>query len=164
MAAVVAAGHTYLTIWEFWNGLDEILASKDEAYCRASTWPRRASKESSSPARRAPDETRQRKLAEAGYRDLLPSHALPGFLAPRPGSLVLDAEGLAAVRLCNFALIQKRKVTGHPARSRRPSADLGCGPGGGADRRFAGHGGSPHPCFEPPAKAKIPALHPDVLG
>ena len=31
---VLRRDHNYLTIWGFWNGLDEILASKDEAYCR----------------------------------------------------------------------------------------------------------------------------------
>src|SRR5512143_444816 len=31
---VLRSNHNYLTIWGFWNGLDEILAHKDEAYCR----------------------------------------------------------------------------------------------------------------------------------
>jgi hypothetical protein len=31
---VLRSDHIYLTIWGFWNGLDEILADKDEAYCR----------------------------------------------------------------------------------------------------------------------------------
>jgi len=51
----------------------------------------------------------QKKLAEAGYRDLLPKPTHYLVSLRHAGSLVLDAEGSPAVRLCNFALIQKRK-------------------------------------------------------
>jgi hypothetical protein len=102
--------HTYLTIWGFWNGLDEILASKDEAYCRGVNLAEARengilkAREVERLMRRA-----QKKLTEAGYRDLLPKPTHYLLSLRHAGSLVLDAERSPTVRLCNFALIQKRK-------------------------------------------------------
>ena len=31
---VLRDDHNYLTIWGYWNGVDEMLARRDEAYCK----------------------------------------------------------------------------------------------------------------------------------
>ncbi len=101
--------HTYLTIWGFWNGLDEILARKDEAYCRGVNLAEARelgivkAREAARLMKRA-----QQQLAQAGYRDLLPKPTHYLLSLRHAGSLVLDPEGAPAVRLCNFALIRKR--------------------------------------------------------
>jgi hypothetical protein len=105
---VLRSNHIYLTIWGFWNGLDEILASKDEAYCRGVNLLE-ASQNGIIDAREARQllAREQRKLAAAGYRDLSrePTHYLLSLR--HSGSLVLGDDGKPAVRVCNFALIQK---------------------------------------------------------
>ena len=106
---VLRSNHNYLTIWGFWNGLDEILADKDEAYCRGVNL-HEACQNGIIGAREANQLLgRERKrLAAAGYRDLLPKPTHYLLSLRHSGSLVLDDEGKPAVRVCNFALIQKR--------------------------------------------------------
>lgn len=105
---VLRSDHNYLTIWGFWNGLDEILASKDEAYCRGVNL-HDACQNGIIDARQASQllEREQRKLAAAGYRDLLPKPTHYLLSLRHSGSLVLDDDGRPVVRVCNFALIQK---------------------------------------------------------
>jgi hypothetical protein len=106
---VLRSNHNYLTIWGFWNGLDEILANKDEAYCRGVNL-HEASLNGIITAR----ETRQllnrqqKKLAAAGYKDLLPKPTHHLLSVRHSGNVVLDADGKPTVRVCNFTLIQKR--------------------------------------------------------
>jgi hypothetical protein len=105
---VLRSDHIYLTIWGFWNGLDEILAAKDEAYCRGVDL-QEACRNGIINSRDARQllAREQTKLAAAGYRDL--SLKLTHYLLSvrHSGSLVLGADGKPAVRVCNFALIQK---------------------------------------------------------
>jgi hypothetical protein len=106
---VLRSDHNYLTIWGFWNGLDEILAGKDEAYCRGVNL-HEACQNGIINAREAKQllEREQRQLAAAGYRDLLPKPTHYLLSLRHSGSLVLDKDGKPAVRVCSFALIQKR--------------------------------------------------------
>lgn len=105
---VLRSDHIYLTIWGFWNGLDEILASKDEAYCQGVNLSE-ACRTGIINAREAKQllARAQRKLAAAGYRDLSPKPTHYLLSLRHSGSLVLDDDGRPAVRICNFALIQK---------------------------------------------------------
>jgi hypothetical protein len=105
---VLRSNHNYLTIWGFWNGLDEILASKDEAYCRGVNL-QEACEYGIITSREADEllERKQRKLAAAGYRDLCPKLTHYLLSLRHSGSLVLGADGTPAVRICNFELIQK---------------------------------------------------------
>jgi hypothetical protein len=107
---LLRTAHTYLTIWGFWNGLDEILANKDEAYCRGVNLAE-AREQGVLKAREVERlmKRAQKQLATAGYRDLLPKPTHYLVSLRHAGSLVLDADGLPAVRLCNFALVQKQK-------------------------------------------------------
>ena len=105
---VLRSDHIYLTIWGFWNGLDEILASKDEAYCQGVNLLEAClngiinAREAKQLLARA-----QRKLAAAGYRDLSPTPTHYLLSLRHSGNLVLGDDGRPAVRICNFALIQK---------------------------------------------------------
>jgi hypothetical protein len=106
---VLRSNHNYLTIWGFWNGLDEILAHKDEAYCRGLNLHEAAQKGIIT-AREAKQllNREQKKLAVAGYRDLLPKPTHYLLSVRHSGSVVLGADGKPTVRICNFELIQKR--------------------------------------------------------
>jgi hypothetical protein len=106
---VLRSDHNYLTIWGFWNGLDEILASKDEAYCRGVNL-HEACQSGIINARemRRLLERQQKRLAAAGYRDLSPKPTHYLLSLRHSGSVVLDDDEKPAVRVCNFALIQKR--------------------------------------------------------
>ena len=105
---VLKSDHVYLTIWGFWNGLDEILADKDEAYCRGVDLQEacRNGLINSHEATQLLDQ-KQAKLAAAGYRDLSlkPTHYL--LSVRHSGKLVFADDGQPTVRICNFALIQK---------------------------------------------------------
>src|SRR5512133_2037890 len=94
---VLRPDHNYLTIWGFWNGLDEILASKDEAYCRGINL-QEACDRGIINAREAKQllQRKLRKMAAAGYRDLLP--ALTHYLISvrHSGNVVLGADGKPA--------------------------------------------------------------------
>ncbi len=105
---VLRSDHIYLTIWGFWNGLDEILASKDEAYCRGVNL-RDACQNGIIEVRQVSKllERQQKKLAAAGYRDLCPKPTHYLLSLRHSGSVVLDDDGKPAVRICNFGLIQK---------------------------------------------------------
>jgi hypothetical protein len=100
--------HNYLTIWGFWNGLDEMLAHKDEAYCRginlqqardAGIIRRRDVKQLLGHA--------QETLLSAGYRDLLPKPTHYLLSLRHNGKLILNQDGTPAMRICNFGLIKK---------------------------------------------------------
>jgi hypothetical protein len=107
---VLRPDHNYLTIWGFWNGLDEILASKDEAYCRGVNLDE-ARQSGIIGAREAKRllAREQKQLAAVGYRDLLPKPTHYLLSLRHAGSLVLNEDGKPAVRLCSFELIQKRR-------------------------------------------------------
>ena len=105
---VLRSNHNYLTIWGFWNGLDEILANKDEAYCRGINLEE-ASQSGIITAREAKQllKREQGKLAAAGYRDLLPKLTHYLLSVRHSGSLVPANDGQPALRICNFSLIQR---------------------------------------------------------
>lgn len=100
--------HNYLTIWGFWNGLDEMLASKDEAYCVGVDLARAVQRGLvTAETSREVMERANRRLREAGFLDLdpRPSHFL---LSQRHDkSLILDADGTPSLRRCNFAMIKR---------------------------------------------------------
>jgi hypothetical protein len=106
---LLRSNHNYLTIWGFWNGLDEILASKDEAYCRGVNL-HEAHQDGIISGREMKQllARQQRRLTAAGYRDLAPKPTHYLLSLRHSGSVVLDDDGKPAVRVCNFALIQKR--------------------------------------------------------
>lgn len=105
---VLMSDHNYLTIWGFWNGLDEILANRDEAYCRGiNLLEARQSGIINGRETKQLLAREQKKLQKAGYRDLLPKPTHYLLSVRHSGSLVLGEDGKPAVRICNFSLIQK---------------------------------------------------------
>jgi hypothetical protein len=105
---VLRSNHNYLTIWGFWNGLDEILANKDESYCRGVNLLDACQNGmiNAREAKRLLDRV-QKKLAVAGYKDLLPKPTHYLLSVRHSGSVVLGNDGKPTIRVCNFALIQK---------------------------------------------------------
>lgn len=105
---VLRSDHVYLTIWGFWNGLDEILADKDEDYCRGVNLEEaRLSGIISARQVKQLLVRAQTRLAAAGYQDLCPKPTHYLLSLRHSGNLVLDDDGTPAVRVCNFELIQK---------------------------------------------------------
>jgi hypothetical protein len=100
--------HNYLTIWGFWNGLDEMLAGKDEAYCRGVNLAEacRTGIITSREAKRLLSRM-QKQLAAAGYRDLRPKPTHYLLSLRHSGSPIVNDDGTPSVRLCNFSLIRK---------------------------------------------------------
>jgi hypothetical protein len=105
---VLRSDHIYLTVWGFWNGLDGILARKDETYCRGVNL-QEACQTGIIEAQEAQEllAREQAKLAVAGYRDLFPKLTHYLLSLRHSGNLVLGDDGRPTVRICNFALIQK---------------------------------------------------------
>lgn len=105
---VLRSNHIYVTIWGFWNGLDEILARKDEAYCRGVNL-KEARENGVISARQAAEllKRAQTRLAAAGYRDLFPKPTHYLLSLRHSGQLVLGSDGKPAMRMCNFSLIRK---------------------------------------------------------
>lgn len=100
--------HNYLTIWGFWNGLDEILASKDEAYCRGLNLEEALqSGVINTREMKALLARQQKKLAAAGYRDLSPKPTHYLLSVRHSGSLVLGEDKRPTVRVCNFGLMRR---------------------------------------------------------
>ncbi|HOS74807.1 MAG TPA: hypothetical protein PKW12_06050 [Verrucomicrobiota bacterium] len=104
---VLRPDHIYLTIWGFWNGLDEILASRDDAYCLGISLLE-ACQDGIISARDAKRllAREQKKLAAAGYRDLSPKPTHYLLSLRHSGTLVRDDDWWPTLRICNFALIQ----------------------------------------------------------
>jgi hypothetical protein len=100
--------HNYITVWGYWNGLDEVLASHDGNYCtgiNASHALRTdliTDAEYSSLIKRVTVDLRER-----GFEDLNPkgSHYLLSLDAS--GSLICDDDGIPVVRMCNFSLVRR---------------------------------------------------------
>ena len=106
---VLRPDHMYITIWGYWNGLDELLAREDAHYCRGVN------------ARMALNEgliTKTvyqqlfRKVEDGLIRAGMESVMLKGahFLVTvdEAGNVWMDDDGLPAIRLCNLELIHNK--------------------------------------------------------
>ena len=105
---LLSTEHNYLTVWGFWNGLDESLAERDEpmltgislANARSDGFITAAEAGALMPAIQA-------RLRAAGYEELAPkpTHYL---LSLKPdNTLVREPDGSPQVRICNFASIRR---------------------------------------------------------
>jgi len=99
----------YITIWGFWNGPDELLASHDGTFFNSFN-AKHACAEGliSSPVMEELLAAKAAKLAACGLEDLnlKPDHLLISFNSE--GQLVRDAAGKPEVRLCNFELVRRK--------------------------------------------------------
>jgi hypothetical protein len=106
--AALPEDHEYITVWGFWNGPDEFLASQDGAYYRGLNAERARAQGWIDDQRLAEllAHARQR-LKRAGFEDLNmePDHLLISF--DPTNRLVLDTLGKPELRLCNFAFVRR---------------------------------------------------------
>lgn len=100
--------HDYMIIWGYWNGPDELLAAKDEDYYRGmnALSAHREGLISEEMYMRLMAETRSR-LADVGIEDLnlRGTHLLLSL--DKSGRLLMDDQGIPAVRICNFELLKR---------------------------------------------------------
>jgi hypothetical protein len=106
---VVRKEYDYITIWGFWNGPDELLATQDGKYYQAVNAKRACTNKLIS--KQTMEELTQmvtRRQAHCGLEDLnlKPDHLLISFDSEQ--HLVLDTMGKPEVRLCNFELIRRK--------------------------------------------------------
>lgn len=106
--AVPQPDHVYIAVWGFWNGLDEMLAQKDETYCRGINLDEAlrqgiVTRDDIERLLRKTD-THLRKM---GFQFL--ERTLTHFLVSvRPDNTVVeDEDGDPALRICNFELIRR---------------------------------------------------------
>jgi len=100
--------HNYITIWGFWNGLDEMLAAADKPMCEGINLPLAC--QSGYVSRNDHDkllDVARKKLLNAGMEDLnlRGEHLLLSINSN--GLLIRDAEGLPEIRFCNFELMRR---------------------------------------------------------
>jgi hypothetical protein len=103
----------YITIWGFWNGPDELLASQDGQFYQAFN-AKHAEAEGMISEQLLAELMRQKanRLARCGFEDLnpKPDHLLISFDPAQ--KLVLSSTGKPEVRLCNFELIRRLPAQG----------------------------------------------------
>lgn len=105
---LLSTEHNYLTVWGYWNGVDEVLAARDQPYCEGinllQAWKNGYL---TAENMRAIMTGMQEKLQAAGfeYVELKPTHFL---LSLRPdNTLILDGNDQPTVRLCNFEALRR---------------------------------------------------------
>ena len=100
--------HNYLTVWGFWNGVDEVLAAQDRPYCQGINLEQGRMQGFISETEMGElMETSEQRLKSCGYECLerKPTHFL---LSLRPdGSLIREEDGTPSVRICNFESLRK---------------------------------------------------------
>lgn len=101
------ADHNYLAIWGYWNGSAESSFDQDEGHLQPVSLGEARKRGLITPSTMGDLlEGSAIRLRQAGYRDLTlsPSHFLLSLRHDK--SLVLDADGLPEVRVCNFEFMQ----------------------------------------------------------
>ena len=109
---ILRKAHPYLTIWGLWNGLDELIAGRDEPYCAGVDLRQAVVKGIVTPEEsRAVLEKKRDHLLQVGYEDvgLKPTHIL--VTVTKSGRVFRDDDGIPSPRLCNFSMI--RRIKGH---------------------------------------------------
>ena len=104
----VSSNCDYITIWGFWNGPDELLASKDGQFYHAFNARHANAHGMISDGLLAElMQTKLSRLARCGFEDLnpKPDHLLISF--DPSNKLVLSSTGKPEVRVCNFELIRR---------------------------------------------------------
>ena len=110
---ILRRDHDYITIWGYWNGPDEMLASKDGDYYKGMDALRAYRKGILSETDYVSlMQNTTMRLKEAGIEDLnlRGTHLLLSL--DSSGRLVLDDRGAPEVRICNFELL---RVVGPPS-------------------------------------------------
>lgn len=105
---VLRRDHNYIMVWGYWNGLDEVLATRDEAYCRGINL-KQALKDGLITALQQQEllERAAHELAQLGFEDLdlKPSHFL--LTLDASDQLVRDETGRLVLRMCHFSFVRR---------------------------------------------------------
>jgi hypothetical protein len=105
---ILQRNHVYIIIFGYWNGPDELLAQRDQDYVRgvSALAAYREGLIDETVYLRLMQRTRDRLIA-VGTEDLnlRGNHLL--LSVGQDGSLVVDPDGLPAVRICNFELLRR---------------------------------------------------------
>jgi hypothetical protein len=112
---VIRKDYDYISIWGYWNGPDEMLATEGGS-CYSSMNARQAcaTNRISRQTLDALIKAKAEKLARCNLEDLnlKPDHLLISFDADQ--QLVRDAAGKPEVRLCNFELVRRFSTASRP--------------------------------------------------
>lgn len=106
---LLSAEHNYLTVWGYWNGVDEVLAAQDRPYCEGINIGEARAKGLVSPdVCEKVEELVRRRVHECGYDyvEMKESHLLLSLRTD--GSLIREEDGLPSVRLSNFEALRRR--------------------------------------------------------
>jgi len=102
------AHHNYITVWGFWNGLDEMLAKSDVPACEGINLAlAHQSGYISSADCDNLIEVARAKLLVAGMEDLNLNGDHMILSIDRDGLLIRDQEGIPEIRFCNFELMRR---------------------------------------------------------
>ena len=99
--------HNYLTIWGYWNGVAEMLEEQHEGHLQPVDLGRACKRGLVTYSLMTELlERMAEQIMAAGYRDLTlrPSHFLLSLRHDK--SLILEKDGLPALRICNFEFMQ----------------------------------------------------------
>lgn len=105
---VLNTHHNYITIWGFWNGLDEMLAVADRPSCEGISLDLAC--QSGYVSRADYDnlvEVTRQKLLSAGMEDLNLKGDHMILSIDQNGLLIRDPQGLPEIRFCNFELMRR---------------------------------------------------------
>ena len=100
--------HNYITVWGYWNGLDDLLARKDADYCKGLNLRQALEKQFITELElRQLMERAQKELFAVGYEDLNPEGAHWLLSITSQGEWIRDEKGNLALRMCNFGLVRR---------------------------------------------------------
>jgi len=105
---VLRPEHNYIIVWGYWNGLDELLASRDQFYCRGISIAGAQKEGLIGPGEGGMILQRAaRDLAAAGFEDLNPKPSHVMLSVDLQGKLIRNDDGSAPFMLCNFSLLKR---------------------------------------------------------
>ena len=106
--------HNYITVWGFWNGLDEVLARQDVPVCKPINLVQAVEDGHVSPEQfRELLQRACQELARLGFEDLNPEGTHFLLSVAQQGELMRNDDGTPALRICNFGLLTKRGGAPH---------------------------------------------------
>jgi hypothetical protein len=106
---ILRHNHNYIKVWGYWNGLDELLARENVAYCQSIN-ALEAQRRGFITLRQQQEilERAAHTLDSAGFEDLDLNAAHILLSVKQNGTLFHDDDGLCTIRFCNFGLMRRK--------------------------------------------------------